>query len=159
MPKTYNLLRLEPTQVGNFWNLIKTGLVGGLASADRSPVRDQNILEQLVSGGMQCWFLTSDAPEAVAVTQIYEDAITKERVMLIYSLYSFNETGTVPIDEWVKALNKVRAYAHSQGCAKVVSYTNEDRIREIYRRAGGVERYSYMVAKAEVQDAVSNGQV
>jgi hypothetical protein len=102
----------------------------------------------------------SDAPEAVAVSQIYEDAITKEKEFYIYSLYSFNETGTVPLDEWVIAFNKMRSYARSQGCKKVVSYTNEDRVREIYRRAGGVERYSFMVAKTEVSDdATANGKV
>lgn len=162
MLKAFELIRLEPGQVGDYWELVKLGLTGGLAGADRSQVRDQNILEQLIAGSMQCWLLvSSEGVEAMATSQIYEDAITLEKIFYIYSLWSYNETGTVPMDEWVKAFNGLRDYADKQGCTKIVSYTNEDRVKAIYEAAGGVERFSFMVAKVKgaKQNAISNGKL
>lgn len=145
MPDTYRLLRLEPAQVGDFWHLVKVGLTEGLAGADKSAVRDQNILEQLMIGGMQCWFLLSHrGPEAMAVTQIYEDAMTKDKVFYIYSVYSY-PGNAVPIEEWVRTFKGVCEFAKAQGCTRVISYTNEDRVKEIYEAVGGTERYSFMV--------------
>ena len=149
------LIRLEPSQVATYWPLIKVALDGGLASLDRSPQRDSNVQQKLMTGAMQAWTLTDIEANkicAIATSMIYTDNVTNDQVFYVYSLYSLPDSGMVDMQDWVRVFDGAKAWAISQGCTKVIAYTNEPRIKEMFTASGSVAEFSMMVQSLKQED-------
>ena len=70
-----------------------------------------------------------------------EDFLSGIRNLLIYSLF-----GARPIEDaiWIRGLETIKKYAKANDCAKVVAYSNVERIEEIVNSLGGEIEWKFI---------------
>jgi hypothetical protein len=138
------LTKLIPSQVAQFWNVIKYSLEQSLPPiAGDSPERMNRILASCLSGTSDVWVSyerTDDNVKfnGIAVTRILFDDVSYTRSLLIYSLFGYGKFET---REWLLGLKSLADYAKSKRCSQIVAYTDNQQIVSLVKRLGGESRY------------------
>jgi hypothetical protein len=126
------LLRLLPEQVARFWDEIKVGVEAALPPiAGESEDRMNNILTSILSEGIVCWLSYrkhEDHKEVTAImlTQIVADAPSKTKSVLIYALYSPDDS--IGLDGWIEGYRALAEYGRSVGCSRITAYSDNPKI-------------------------------
>lgn len=124
-----------PSQVGQYWNLIKPGLLASnnnLAGSNATIVN--NILKNSITGKITIW-LAFDWPEyrGFVVTGIFTDDFNSERYLLVYLVHMYSEASQDLAIECYEALLK---YAKANKCTSIKTY-GEPALETIIRQRWG----------------------
>lgn len=109
-----------------------------------------NILEEIIRGGVQLWVLTHNGDgktnvTAVGTTVISVDGPSKIRNLILYSLYGYERP---PESAWRTAMEAMKAFAKENKCAAVLAFTNSTRVLDLADKLG--MRRDTTVLRAEV---------
>jgi hypothetical protein len=134
-------IRLLASQIPDVWEQIKfvATKVDNVNSND-APLYLNRLLSMLLSDKAQCFVRLDENRQLIAlvITLITIDEITGVKALLIKCLYSFQG---VQIDEWAKDLDVIKVFARSNGCLKITTFSNSQRVFEIAQEIGFIERY------------------
>lgn len=141
------LTKLLPDQISKFWDIIRYAIEQSLPPiAGEHPDKMKNILMSLLSSKSQCWAsydIKEDRRilEAIVITRIFYDDASDTKSLLIYCLYGYEHIKQSSFTNGLKALVK---FAKSEGCERVISYTNEPGVVELMNRLGGDTSYTFI---------------
>jgi hypothetical protein len=117
------LLRLLPEQIARNWEYIKHGIENSVPNEIlKQHDRLNNILESLLSSGMQCWWwvrgVDGENPEVAAqvITTICVDDCSKTRTLRIYSLFGYDN---IEVKEFAEGQATLIAYGKTMGCEQL----------------------------------------
>jgi hypothetical protein len=111
-------------------------------AAYESPDKMNNVLSNLLDGGLECWLLyKGEEPVIVATFEIVEDYPSKVKSLLIYSIYSYVH---IPLDLWVNLFGRIREYARSKDCRRIVAYSNVERVINLIGALGGETNWKFL---------------
>jgi len=133
------LIALMPEQISRRWELIKYAVEQAVPpTVLASPEVLNNLLMSLLDGSAQCWVNykkkeDKSTVDAVLVTTIIEDFLSRTRNLLLYALY-----GASPLDDesYASGFETLKKYARANSCVKMVAYTNNSRVIEVASRVG-----------------------
>jgi len=127
---TYALTRLDSHQVARTWDVLRSviGVVCGFSAK-----RISEILEQIVSGKLQCWIATGDDD---GTTRYYGAVITGivDHTLEIHLVFGFE---AMPPGMLARGLDMLKAFARNAGCTEVVGCVENDAVRAMYQRLLG----------------------
>lgn len=140
------LVQLSLDQVAKLWDVIKYSVERSLPPIVReSPDTMNNILANLLSSAMQCWISysreDSNKFEGVVVTEITLDRVDRSKALLIYSLYGYEVAGR---GSWLEGYVALSKWARSEGCSKIIGYTNSDKAIRVAKGLGGDTDYTFI---------------
>ena len=145
------ILRLLPSQVPKWWELIKFGTlsVNGLVSEPRVMEYCNNLLASLMSEKYQAWVGVDDTTKeikGVAITAIRKD-IGGIPYLLIEAVYGFVAS---PLNDHDDFASQMVAFARNAGCDSVYADITIPRIKMAAERLGMIkvsERYRIIIGK------------
>jgi len=135
------LIQLTPEQVASNWFFLQQCIAdGGPLEDQKAENRENNILESLLIGDMQCWaetvFIDNKSHiRAIVLTQVLENTCAGVRNLLIYSLHGFNENWT--LSDWGNSLLTLSKFAKKKNCQHVITYTANEQLLNIARKLNG----------------------
>lgn len=142
------LIKLEPTQISGYWDVIKPAILGCLPPyALAKPEQQTRLLEALLSGKLVAWAGIA-IPEGkkpvlhtLITTAIEIDAISGTKNLLIYSVfgYEFNEK-----EFWLACFKVLAEYAKLQGCDRITGFSSVDRILDLAKSFGAKTEYTFV---------------
>ena len=140
------LLKMLPDQVSNYWPHIRESIEQALPPVvNESPNKMGNILEQLLTGEMQCWvaFRREDANEVVGflVTTVTSDACSKTKNLLIYSLCGLKLSRG---SDWTEGLEALKKFAKLMQCSRIVAYSDNPLVLKVVEKLGGDTKYKFI---------------
>jgi hypothetical protein len=134
-------IKLLASQIPTVWEQIKFAAtkVDNVSERD-APLYLNRLLTMLLCDKAQCFVRLDEERQLIAlgITLITKDEITGRKALLIKCLYSFQG---VQIDEWNKSIDLVKTFARSNGCDKIITFSNSQRVFEIATEIGFIERY------------------
>lgn len=132
------LLRLTSDQVMQYWTSIKRCIEESLPPTTNN-IDDAllHVQEQLLVGSMQCWAAV-DSPNSpviygIATTKVVYDECTGDKNLLLFSVTTILEH---PQTLWRDAYLALSKFAKSQGCNKLIAYSNNDIMIKIAQGLG-----------------------
>ena len=139
------LVKLLPDQISRFWPYIKYALEQSVPlDILNKPGKLNNILENLLFGGMQNWICV-DAEELTVlgnlITTIFEDNCSRTKTIRFYSVYGYED---LPLTEWQEGFHTIREFAKGQGCEFIDAFTESTKIISLVKRFGGDARFTYV---------------
>jgi hypothetical protein len=145
-----SVFKIEPEKVHIFWNLIKPGIIlSDMVIGVNGWEAANNIFEACQAGKAQAWIVLDKEEKlsATFITTIMNEEISKERVLLIYLLYSYK---TIDDEDWYTAFEKVYKFMKNRNCNRLTFYSNNARIDEKAHEVLGsavkkVTLYSYQI--------------
>ncbi len=145
------LLRLLPEQIAGHWDYIKFGIEN---SVPRDILRRgdklNNILESLLSSGMQCWWwvrdVDSDDPKVIAqvITTIYNDACSRTKTLRIYSLFGYEN---ITPAEFVEGQGTLISYGKFMGCEELDAHTEDEQVCNLAKAHGFEQRFYWITRR------------
>jgi hypothetical protein len=134
-------IKLLAKQIPDVWESIKFAAtkVDSISEKD-APLYLNRLLAMLLSDKAQCFIRLDEERQLIAlvITLITIDEITGVKALLIKCLYSFQG---VQIEEWAKDLEYIKMFARNNGCFKIITFSNSQRVFEIANEIGFIERY------------------
>jgi len=147
------LLKLLPTQISRYWDLVKIAVHGSLPPGTITPEREHFLLQSLMEGKGQVWVVPGDSTgsrvRAMLITTDYTDDITQTKDFLVYATYSFIP---VPDEIWKRVEEDLQKIAKAAGCDRIVAFTDEPRVIELMELFGYDSSYRFMVKE------INNGE-
>jgi len=127
------LIHIPPTQVADYWDVIKKAcLEADQVAAEHTVVYCNNLLQDLLSGKRHCLFYMIDsAIQVVLVYYIKSDALTGVVTMTVANLYSFVHKTD---EEWQDVVERLKLIAKSWKCTKICGETIHPRIEEFFKK-------------------------
>ncbi len=141
------LTRLLPDQISQFWDVIKYAIEQSLPPiAGEGPDKMNKILTSLLSGRSDCWAsytVNGDQRrfEGIVITKITHDDVSDTKNLLIYCLYGYE---MVDKSSWTSGFKSLVKYASSQGCHRIIGYTDVPFITKTVEKLGGETRYTFI---------------
>ena len=129
-------LQIQPSSIGKDWPTLRKFIQLGFGPGDKlDEVSMTNILNGLLEGELQCWSLsTKDKVKLLAVTQGAVDKFVNRASLVIYSIVSLGQMSEV---DWRFCFGKLKQFAASKGCDKLVAYTRNPKVVQIVEMLGG----------------------
>jgi hypothetical protein len=143
------LIRLSPEQIVSIWERIRPlALENLIPKVGRSPEVVFRVIQSLLTESLQLWAGIEDR-EGELIDRIYGflattidiDAITQERNLLLYSIFSIKE---IPISIWIPGLAILQQYKEENHCRKIIAYTDVPEIVALTKRLG-FQQYTFVV--------------
>jgi hypothetical protein len=78
----------------------------------------------------------------VVITTVTEEPISNTRNLLIYCAHMFSK---LKADEYIKMGAGLGKYAKSIGCSRIIIYSSNDKLIEMFKRNGAQAVYSLVV--------------
>lgn len=129
------LLRVGSDVASKLWDYIYSCVRVPLIEVDDELDRSNKLLEGVLKGDVQCWFLVDGKVlKVVGLTVITYEKFDNRRELMIYSLFGFEP---VSDELWADAIKSLAIFAKTQLCKAVVAYTNQKRIVDIVKGNGG----------------------
>lgn len=133
------LIRIEPEQVNENWDVIGGGIRESIPSwVTMKFERMTKILTAIMLEKAICWAYYKDAsmetPDLVMVTTVMEDPLTGTRALLIYSIYAFVQ---LQQGHWVEILDTLKKYCPVIDCESVVGFTDVPEIIKLIKVLDG----------------------
>ena len=141
------LLRLIPDQISRFWGVIKFAVEQSLPpTVGEHPDKINRILSSALSGGIDVWASYSKIKneikfESIVLTKFLFDDTSETKSLLVYCIYSYTRMAK---DNWLQGLQKFAKYAKSRGCNRIVAYTNNNQIIELFKHCDGDIDYTFI---------------
>jgi hypothetical protein len=128
------VVRMTGDDISQQWDTLKEVIVPIISDGSKDVVRANHILQQLLTGTMQCFVFTSTGiVKAIATTNlIYNPDGT--RSLLVSSVYSYS---TMSSDEWLEGWEYLAKFAHFNKCLSITGYTNSSSILKVIDSVGG----------------------
>lgn len=126
------LVQILPTQVSDFWDLIKGNLYLP-PQADYGPYDINRVFAGLQAGVVQGWLVVGEEDrrqKGLILTTILND-ISGVSSLLIYSVSMF-ENG--PQSDWASGVETLKAFARGNGCAKLCTFVMNDKVIELLKK-------------------------
>lgn len=125
------IIRVLPTQIPKFWELIKFSCV----QADEVDKKDfpsyfNSLLCDLLSEKSQCWVRTNEKKEltALTVTKIVVDKVTGEKSLVMQVVYSWSRGES---REWIEDANLLKAFAIKEKCNSMMFTSRNEAVYRI----------------------------
>jgi len=133
------LLKLLPEQVSSNWNWIKFALVE--STPELTEYGLNVILENLLGGGMQCWWEVSYTTEdiddfklhAVVVTTTFYDTFFQMGCLRICNLYGYVDLAP---QQWIAGVETLKAYARGLGLHRIEAFTQHKGLFKLVEKLG-----------------------
>lgn len=137
------LLLLMPDQIEPYWEDIKDGMRRAVPVS--IPDRDEKVLQKLLLGMMQMWisYRPQENNKVVAgiLTAMIEDQIHDRINLLIYALWTIDESKK---EDWLEGLEALNKFARGKGCSRIVAYTEATGIIRLAETTGGEAKYRFV---------------
>jgi hypothetical protein len=136
------LVALLPTQVSEYWDLMKGDIETSLPPiADFGPYDMNNILFHMMTNRMTCWLYKDKEQKTLGyiLTTILSD-ISGVRTLLIYSIIVLDGMAKV---EWSKEFETLKVYAQASGCSKIGAFIVNEKILALLRDTEVDTRFVY----------------
>lgn len=140
------LLRLLPEQVTAYWGIIKEAMEKSIPPiVGDNENRMNNILAAFLANHLICWASYQKGDKvninAFMATTINSDYISGTKNLLIYAIYSTEETHLKDWEEGFEALSK---YARSINCDSIIAYSKEPKILSLADKFKGDASYRFI---------------
>ena len=134
------IIKLIPSQVAEYWELIKFSLVkGDLIGEDHRQVVLNETLQALLSEKAQCFMrLNSETRKvmAVMITRIKVSDRAQEKFLYIQCIFSYQVVKNL---EWQEDWNFVSAFARNEDCKYLLADSENPKIHQIMGDLGAQE--------------------
>lgn len=151
------LIKLTPSQITTYSNLIVRSVEESMPPYTYSSyMKTNHVLESLMSGFMQCWFIYNQGkktevdisiePLGIMVTSILPDFYTKTTNLLIYSLFGIHK---ITPDIWIDGITTLKKFAKDRGCFRVIAYSDIPNIISIVKKLGGDTSITFISIEVE----------
>lgn len=114
------LVALLPTQVPDFWEVIRPDLEENMPPiSDYGPYDMNNILYGLMTGMMVCWIYTDreQRMQGFLITTVLKD-LSGVKSLLLYSIVLYTKESV----DWRHEFETIKKHARSMGCAKIAAF-------------------------------------
>ena len=138
------IVQLNPEQISNNWSIIKDAVDASTVAPFN--YREDMLIASLMSGYMACWVMVDEANQlrGIFLTCILHKIASDDKELCIQGVKSLIK-GRIPNAEWKEVLAALVDYARSKGCARVVAYSNNPRIKQICKLSNWKQMdYFYM---------------
>jgi len=108
-----------------------------------SLIGDVSVLREIQTGRLQLWVIgeVKDEKERVALgvvaTSIVTDHFTGERNLLVSLLHKAKPDVKLNEELWIDGILHLKLYARQQGCKKIVAFSGNERVIEMFEKLGG----------------------
>jgi len=135
------LIRLTPEQIVFYWERIRPLLLENLIpKVELSPENVFGILKNLLTESIQLW-VGIEKEEGDILENIYgfiattidTDANTRQRNLMIYSLFAVKE---IPITAWEEGLKVLIGYKELNNCKTLIAYTDNPGVVRLANKLG-----------------------
>lgn len=142
MSDRIKIFMLRHEDISKQWDVIKFAIEQSSPPISiAAPETMNNTLKALMTGRLRCWVMLRDEKLlAMATTMFTIDDVSKIKDLLIYTLFGFS---LVHEEEWKYAVDKLREYAHSNKCHRIVAYTGVKRLLNLIDSLGGNTTYAF----------------
>lgn len=131
------LVQLSSDQVANYWDFIKYGVEEAIIpTVGIHDERMSEVLESIMLGKMVVWVSANKDTkviDGVVCTVLQTDELSKTKSLLIYSLYGTESMRS----SWSDGLEQLQKYAKTEGCHKILAYSNLPEIISYVEHIGG----------------------
>ena len=111
---------------------------------------DLAVLREIQSGKIQLWAIGVQKSEkesvalGVVATSFVIDHLTGDRNLLVNALHKANESVELSDDVWLDGILHLKMYALQQGCKKIVAFSDNPRVVEMFERFGGSAKVRFL---------------
>jgi len=124
------LIKMNPVYISNNWNELYEMLKPALFNPGE--LVKTNLLRAVLTGIAQCWFCShDDVGVGIVVTNFSIDSFSGLKDLVIYAVVTGNNS---TLDDWNDSLNTLTEYARSQGCKRVVAFSNNSKLVRFLKR-------------------------
>ncbi len=136
----YQLVPLTGSQIIDYWDALKSGIMEALPVFQGSDQRADSILRGLLEGFGKVWvYLAKGNIAAMVVTSIYVDTLSGVRSLLIYAFKGFE---VLDVKDYKKGMNLLKDYARGAKCSRIIAYTDNKRVKQMINWLGGKTDYT-----------------
>ncbi len=138
------LTKLSPDKLADAWPMVYRALKSSsIALAEMTEERVNNVLRSLMSGHATCWIdERGNTISTIVITTITEEPISKTFNLLIYCVHIFSKLKSADYIEMGKHLGN---YAKGLGCSRIILYSSNDKLTEIFKKSGAIGLYTLIV--------------
>lgn len=147
------LIKLLPDQAVKYWEDIKVAVEESLPpTVGMQSDRMSNILQALLTDEVTAWVSVEEREDANIVTGIVLTTFTFDKIsgtksLLIYCVYGYSEATK---DSWLAGGDTLAKFAKSEGCHRIIGYTDVNSIIKYVERIGGDTRFTLVSLPMEV---------
>jgi len=142
------LIRMLPDQIAKWWIIEGEHGIKQMVEAALPPIagdgddRMNSILAMLLAGAMDCWAIMNEDQviRGMLTTTFTFDSCTNTKNLLLYTLYTVEETGP---EDWKEGFDRISKWAAGHDCQNVVCYTQNEAIVNNALAVGG-QIWSYI---------------
>ncbi len=138
------LIRLASDQVARYWDFIKDGLEEALPPVvGMQPERMSNILTAIMVDEITVWLSVEETETANEITGFIATSLNTDKPsgtksLLLYAVYGVM---TCTDKSWSEGLKAMKKYAKTEGCHRIVAYSDVPSIIKYVERIGGEAKY------------------
>jgi hypothetical protein len=138
------LTKLSPDKLADAWPMVYRALKSSsIALAEMTEERVNNVLRSIMSGHATCWIdERGNTVSTVIITTITEEPISKTFNLLIYCAHMFSKLKSA---DYIEMSRQLGTYARSLGCSRVILYSSNDKLTEIFKKSGAIGLYTLVV--------------
>ncbi|OQB09989.1 MAG: hypothetical protein BWY21_00553 [Parcubacteria group bacterium ADurb.Bin216] len=136
------LVKLLPTQVSEYWPLLKGHIEDTLPPiGDWGPYHTNNILYHILYGNADIWMLEDKSHESKGfiITTVYDD-LSGIRILFVYCAVIIDSTVKV---DWEAEFETIKKYAYSKGCSKIGTFMSNKKALDILKEHGAETRFVF----------------
>jgi len=137
-------VKLSPSGINNVWDDISAAIESSLipTSSEANDMRMFHIQKTLMSGAAGCWLvIRGEKTILMIVAYINEDGFTKDRNLVIYSIYAFEY---IADSIWIYLNTEFKTMAKNHGCNKILAYSSIPRVVDIVNKLGWDTTYNFI---------------
>lgn len=134
-------IMLTPDQITKNWDIIKFAAISVDYVQEKYRERYLNrLLYMLLSNKAQCFFKLDDERKVVwvGITRIEQDHVTDSKILFLANLFAYQK---VPLEEWQKDYEFIKAFAIKSGCNLITTHVALDRSAHLCESVGMTYRY------------------
>lgn len=133
------LVKLTAEQISTFWDIIKFAIIESHPQTTPMGLEELNIIfEELLCDAADCWVSCNKENrskiEGIIITKVIYDNLTRNKNLLIYSIYMDEGVDRMSWPEGAATLGK---WAVKNGCRNIVGFTDNPQIVTITEKFGG----------------------
>jgi len=140
------LVKLLPDQASRYWGDIKGAVEVSLPPVvGMQPDRMSNILTAILTGGITVWISVEKAEgnviTGIVLTKFLYDDASGTKSLLLYCVYGY---GVGKMESWKSGLETLKTFATSEGCHRIIGYTDVPSIIKCAEMLGMETRYRFL---------------
>ena len=141
------LIKLLPEQAAKHWGDVRVAIEASLPpTVGMQSDRMSNILTAVMTGEITVW-VSAEKRESgtvltgMVLTTILFDGISGTKSLLIYCVYGYGEGR---LESWAAGGETLLKYAKSQGCHRMIGYTDVKSIIKYAASIGADTKYTFV---------------